>query len=381
MSKVILAILDGFGINTSNPKENAIEQADAPILKELFSAPYARLDASGEAVGIPAGQMGNSEVGHMTIGAGRTVLQGTMRIDASLTSGDFTKLPEFTKTLEHLRHEQIASRSRALHLFTLFGPGGVHASDKHLEKTLGLIPKEIPVFLHLFTDGRDLAPTSALEILKKFRSEILQNYENVSIASLSGRYFAMDRDNNYDRIEKAYKVITGDTEATTKSAEEVLAEVYASEKTDEFVEPVLLDQNGTVQDGDAVWFLNFRSDRARMMSEAFSQEKFAHFPTKSFKNLLFVSMVPYYQEYTGEAFFRDEALSDTLGEIISKAGLKQLRIAETEKFAHVTKFFNGGRFEPFNGETQKLIPSHKVATYDLDPAMSAEEITNTILKQ
>ena len=242
MSKAILAILDGFGLNTSLPAENAILQANAPTLHSLLSKPYAKLDASGMSVGIPEGQMGNSEVGHITIGAGRTVLQGTVRIDVALSDGSFAKLPEYNDTMKH-----IEATNGSLHLFTLFGPGGVHASAIHLEKTLAIIPENIPVFLHLFTDGRDLAPNSALELMKEFRANVLSRHSNVKIASLAGRYFAMDRDNNYSRLEKTFRTITGEFSATDKSAEEFITEIYTEGKTDEFIEPVLLNVNGAVK--------------------------------------------------------------------------------------------------------------------------------------
>ena len=373
MSRIILAILDGFGLNNTSPEENAIQQANAPLLKKLLHSPHAKLAASGLAVGIPEGQMGNSEVGHITIGAGRTILQGTVKIDASLSSGAFAQLPEYSHTLNH-----IAKNNGSLHLLTLFGPGGVHASELHLKKILATLSKETPVFLHLFTDGRDLAPTSAQALLKEFEKTTLCACPHVKIASLSGRYFAMDRDNNYARVHEAYKALTGQTTVSHQSAQEVIAQAYSENKTDEFIAPTLLTSQGAIQSGDAIWFLNFRSDRARMLTETFYEETFSHFERAPLANTYFVSMVPYYQSYTGPAFFRDEPLTDTLGEVLATNNISQLRIAETEKFAHVTKFFNGGRFEAFKNEIQKLIPSHKVATYDLDPAMSADEITAVI---
>ncbi len=373
--KVILAILDGFGINMSTPTENAILQANAPTLQGLFAQPYTRLDASGLAVGIPEWQMWNSEVGHMTIGAGRTVLQWTMRIDASLSSGVFRTLPEYDATIAHL------SRTRwSLHLMTLCGSGWVHASQVHLEKILDSIPSSTRVFLHLFTDGRDLPPKSALGIISDIEDRILVWHPNVMIASLAGRYFAMDRDNNYARTEWVYRMLTGQGLSTDQSAREVIESMYMDNKTDEFIEPVLLDEDWIIKNWDAIWFLNFRSDRARMLTEAFYEHEFIHFARESFKDLYFVSMVPYYQGYSGASFFRDEPLTDTLWEVISRSGIRQMRIAETEKFAHVTKFFDGGRFEPFALSDHILIPSHKVATYDLDPAMSADTITDTITR-
>ena len=375
MSRIILAILDGFWINTTNPSENAITQADAPTFNMLFGKPFTKLDASWLAVGIPEGQMWNSEVGHMTIGAGRTILQWTMKIDACLTDGSFTKLPEYEKSFSHIKET-----NGSLHIFTLFGNGGVHASQIHLEKALNIIPSNIQVYLHIFTDGRDLSPTSALWILKEFRKDILSKHQNIHISTISGRYYAMDRDNNYNRIESAYNAITGNIQETPASPEDVIQWSYNEGKTDEFINPTLIDSDGIVKNGDSIWFLNFRSDRARMLTEAFCENEFPHFIRKQLKNIYFVSMVPYYQSYTGNSFFHDENLTDTLWEILSRLGINQLRIAETEKFAHVTKFFNGGRFDAFDGEKRILIPSHKVNTYDLDPAMSANEITDTIIR-
>ncbi|MDD3262424.1 MAG: 2,3-bisphosphoglycerate-independent phosphoglycerate mutase [Candidatus Absconditabacteria bacterium] len=384
MEKVLLVILDGFGINTKTPEENAILQANTPTFKALFSDLYTKLDASGRAVGLPDGQMGNSEVGHMTIGTGRIIKQNLVAIDDMLDDGSFAKLSEFQLGIEHCKKNK-----SNLHLLQLFGPGGVHAMDSHLKKILPLIPEDINVFLHLFGDGRDLGPRSAAEYMQEFET-YLQQFPNVVIASLAGRYYAMDRDNNRERVQKAYDEIMFGQLQTNDTPSEYIFKSYEKELTDEFLVPVSFMDGEQIEDGDAIFFLNFRSDRARQMTQAFVAsmnpektknyiDRNSRFMTKSLRNIYLSTMTKYYKEYEGNVFVKPFNIKNTLGEVISHNERKQLHVAETEKFAHVTKFFNGDKHIVYNGEKDILVPSHKVATYDLDPEMSAQEIYDEVI--
>ncbi len=379
MKKLALIILDGFGINKKTPKQNGIIQADSPIFKKLFSEAYAALDASEKAVGLPVGQMGNSEVGHMTIGSGRIIKQNLVEIDDMLDDGRFAKLPEFQAGIRHC--EQNGS---TLHLLQLFWPGGVHAMDSHLKKILKIIPQDIPVSLHLFGDGRDRAPDSMLGLMKDFEI-FLKKFPNVKISSLAWRYYGMDRDNNRERIQKSYDEIMFGQLQTSDTPSEYIAKQYEQGIQDEFIKPVSFTWWEQIESGDAVFHLNFRSDRAREMTQAIMvsmDKKLAdNYPTrdklfliKNLSNLYFVSMTKYYQEYEWPVFIKELIIKNILSEVISRHELRQLHLAETEKFAHVTKFFNGDRQIVFDGEKDILVPSHKVATYDLDPEMSAQEI-------
>ncbi len=379
MKRLALIILDGFGINTKNPQHNGIIQADSPVFKDLFTKPYASLDASEKSVGLPIGQMGNSEVGHMTIGSGRIIKQYLVEIDDMLDDGSFAKLPEFTAALQHCK-----KNNSTLHLLQLFGPGGVHAMDSHLKKILPLIPSDIAVSLHLFGDGRDLAPDSAYVLMKEFET-YLQAYPAVHISSLGGRYYGMDRDNNRDRIQKAYDEIVFGQLQTSDTPSAYIAKQYEQGITDEFLTPVNFVGGTQIESGDAVIHLNFRSDRARQMTQAImvsmDPKKAEEYPTwnkdlmvKKLDNVYFAAMTKYYKEYDGPVLIKEQEVKNTLAEVISHHELRQLHLAETEKFAHVTKFFNGDKQIVFDGEKDILVPSHKVATYDLDPEMSAQEI-------
>jgi 2,3-bisphosphoglycerate-independent phosphoglycerate mutase len=367
--KLTLLILDGFGINTRTPEENSITAADTPTFHALFENLKTQLDASGRSVGIPDGQMGNSEVGHMTIGAGRVIRQSLVKIDDSFASGDFAHIPAFEEWIEHVK-----KNNSTLHLFTLFGPGGVHAHSGHLERMLEILPSDIPVSLHIFTDGRDIAPTSFLELFRNFRANILAKHPNVTISSVAGRYYAMDRDTNWTRVQEAYDAIVFGKNTINIDIENYIEQSYARWINDEFIVPAYFDGGKKVSDGDSVFFLNFRSDRAKELTKTLVEKDFQEFERKVFENLSFVTMTKYYPEYSGKYFIENEDVKDCLAEILSTHHLTQLHIAETEKFAHVTKFFNGGKQVVFEGEKDVLIPSHKVATYDLDPEMSAEEI-------
>lgn len=379
MKKLALIILDGFWINTKTPKQNGIIQANSPIFKKLFSQPYATVNASAKAVGLPVGQMGNSEVGHMTIGSWRIIKQNLVEIDDMLDDGSFAKLPEFKAGIAHCK-----KNDSTLHLIQLFGPGGVHAMDSHLKKILKIIPKNIQVSLHLFGDGRDLAPNSMLDLMIEFE-KFLKAFPNVKISSLAWRYYGMDRDNNRERIQKSYDEMVFGQLQTSDTPSEYIAKQYEQLITDEFIKPVSFTWWEQIENGDAIFHLNFRSDRARQMTQAIMvsiDKKNAdeyptrdrHFMIKKLSDIYFVAMTKYYKEYEWPIFIKAQDIKNTLSETISRQELRQLHLAETEKFAHVTKFFNGDKQIVFDGEKDILVPSHKVATYDLDPEMSAQEI-------
>ena len=386
MKKLALIILDGFGINTSTPKQNGIIQAHTPVFKKLFSESYARLDASAKAVGLPEGQMGNSEVGHTTIGSWRIIKQNLVEIEDMLDEGTFAKIPEFQAGIAHCKEND-----STLHLIQLFWPGGVHAMDTHLKKILKLIPKEINVSLHLFGDGRDLDPKSMLGLMQEFE-KFLTKFPNVKISSLAWRYYGMDRDNNRERIQKSYDEIVFGQLQTSDTPSEYIAKQYEQLITDEFLLPVSFTRWDQIESGDAVFHLNFRSDRAREMTQAImvslnkkNAENYPtrprHFLIKRLSNVYFAAMTKSYKEYEWPLFIKEQNIKNTLSEVISHHELRQLHLAETEKFAHVTKFFNGDRQIVFDGEKDILVPSHKIATYDLDPEMSAQEIYDQFVAQ
>jgi len=386
MKKLALIILDGCWINNKTPEHNGIIQSHAPCLDNLFTQPYASLDASARAVGLPDGQMGNSEVGHMTIGMGRITKQSLVEVEDLLDAGTFAKLPEFKAGIAHCQEND-----SILHLIQLFGPGGVHAMDSHLIKILKLIPKDIEVSLHLFGDGRDLAPNSMLPLMQEFET-LLKKYPNVKISSLAWRYYGMDRDNNRDRIQKSYDEIVFGQLQTSDTPSEYIAKQYEQGIMDEFIAPVSFTWGEQIESGDAVFFLNFRSDRARQMTQAImvsmnpkvGQEystRSRGFMIKRLTNIYLATMTKYYKEYDWPRFIKEQEIKNTLSEVISRHELRQLHLAETEKFAHVTKFFNGDKQIVRDGEKDILVPSHKVATYDLDPEMSAEEIYEQFIAQ
>ena len=386
MKKLALIILDGFGINTKTPKQNGIIQAQTPLFKKLFSESYAALDASARSVGLPEGQMGNSEVGHMTIGSWRIIKQNLVEIEDMLDDGSFAKLPAFKAGMAHCKEND-----STLHLIQLFGPGGVHAMDTHLKKILKLIPKEINVSLHLFGDGRDLAPNSMLDLMIDFEKFLIK-FPNVKISSLAWRYYGMDRDNNRERIQRSYDEIVFGQLQTSDTPSEYIAKQYEQLITDEFIAPVSFTWWDQIESDDAIFHLNFRSDRARQLTQAImvslnkkNAEEYPtrprHFLIKRLSNVYFAAMSKAYKEYEWPVFMDAQDIKNTLSEVISRQELRQLHLAETEKFAHVTKFFNGDKQIVFDGEKDILVPSHKVATYDLDPEMSAQEIYDQFILQ
>lgn len=381
-SPVALIILDGFGLR-DDKLGNAVAQANKPNYDLLWNNfPHSTLTACGEAVGLPEGQMGNSEVGHLNIGAGRVVYQSLTRINKSIREADFFDNETLLRAVAHAKEN-----GSALHLMGLLSDGGVHSHYEHLFALLRLAKLNglEKVYVHAFLDGRDVSPQSGLDYIEK--TELFMQELGVGkFASISGRYYAMDRDKRWDRVEKAYRAIV---EGTALTATTPTAGVLASFKQgihDEFVVPFVIEELGkpvaTVEDGDAVVFFNFRPDRAIQLSRAFTDISFDELEkeTKKFTDLRFVSFTHYSDEVVADVVYSSQNLENTLGEVISRNGLTQLRIAETEKYPHVTFFMSGGREDKFLGEERILIASPKVATYDLQPEMSAYEVTESLIE-
>lgn len=384
LPKVFLIVLDGFGDGPNTP-HNAILNAHMPYYKELSKKfPRAQLMTCGEAVGLPAGVMGNSEVGHMNMGAGRIVYQELTRINKAIRDGEFKRNAEINKTIE-----AVQKAGGRLHLMGLLSDAGVHSHLDHLKALIELASEKVPVTVHVFTDGRDTPPTSGLGYTKQL-GEFLQKYPGAVVGSVSGRYFAMDRDNRWDRVEKAYNAITGQSarHAQTKgnglaAAVKVIEDSYAKEVTDEFIVPVSIEPEGgrgRVADGDGIVFYNFRADRARELTRAFTEDGFKEFDTGARPKLSrYLCLTQYDKNFPLPVAYPPQNLSHILPDILEENGLAQFRIAETEKYAHVTFFFNGGREKPYSHEDRLLIPSPKdVPTYDLKPEMSAFEVADAV---
>ena len=374
--KVALIILDGFG-HTEKKEHNAIYQAQTPHLDEWFDRyPNALLETSGEAVGLPRGVMGNSEVGHLCIGAGRIIKQDVTRISEFAAENGFEELPDLRRVMK--------DPSGALHLIGLVSDGQVHSDIEHLIKLVESIqrtsPPEKRVFIHAITDGRDTAPDSGQKYLARLQKTV-DRVPQVKIATVVGRFYAMDRDQRWERVEEAYRALTRPG-ATFTSADEAIQDAYAAGETDEFVKPRQTLKEGRIASGDQVVFFNFRADRARELSMAFGLKNFAEFKASvKIDPPNWVCFTRYREDFPFPYLFSKQSHQHILGELVSKAGLQQLRIAETEKYAHVTYFFNGGVEEPFAGEERVLVPSPKdVKTYDLKPEMSAFAVTEKVIK-
>ncbi|MGN0941635.1 MAG: 2,3-bisphosphoglycerate-independent phosphoglycerate mutase [Selenomonadaceae bacterium] len=376
---IMLIIMDGWGIGDPHSKTNAVAVAKTPVIDALFAEnPRTELLASGEAVGLPDGQMGNSEVGHTNIGAGRVVYQDLTRITRAIRDGSFYKNEAFNKAIDVAKE-----KGGALHLFGLLSTGGVHSHIDHLFALIKLAHDKglENVWVHAFLDGRDVAPKSALgfvEALEKKMGEMGTG----KIATVSGRFYAMDRDKRWPRVEKAYGVIAHADGPKAKSASEAIKSSYDNGVTDEFVVPVAIDGYAGMSENDSVIFYNFRPDRAREMTHAFTDETFDAFPRDDKLRRTpeqYATMTQYEAGLGVTIAYPPEELTKTLGEIIEGEGMTQLRIAETEKYAHVTFFFNGGLEKPYAGEDRILVPSPKVATYDLKPEMSAVEVTDKVV--
>ncbi|HBV86782.1 MAG TPA: 2,3-bisphosphoglycerate-independent phosphoglycerate mutase [Desulfosporosinus sp.] len=379
---LFLIILDGWGCR-DNAEGNAIAQASIPNFKRLEKEyPYTTLQPSGEAVGLPSGQMGNSEVGHLNIGAGRVVYQELTRIFKAIQDGTIFENPVLIEAMDHAR-----IHNKGLHLMGLLSDGGVHSHILHLFALLEMAKKQgvQNVYIHVILDGRDVLPQSAKDYIVQLEEKI-QELGVGKIASVSGRYYVMDRDERWERLEKGYRAIVYGEGKHAAGALSAVEFSYDTRVTDEFVLPTVIDDQdgkpvGLVQEGDSVLFYNFRSDRAREITRAFVDEEFPGFQRPNRPKVHFVCMTQYDETIPAPVAFPQQNLDNTLGEVLSDHGLKQLRIAETEKYAHVTFFFNGGLEEPYPSEERILIPSPKVATYNLQPEMSAMEITQTVLEQ
>ena len=379
---VILVILDGWGINPRK-EGNAIAQASIPNIDKLTREfPVSSLSMSGVDVGLPEGQMGNSEVGHMILGAGRIVYQDLTLIHKDIDTGGFYRNKNLLDAMKKTR-----DKSGRLHLLGLLGDGGVHSHQRHMEALIEMARREKvgTVYLHLFLDGRDTPPNSAEQFVLDL-NEKLKAYPEVRIATVSGRYYAMDRDKRWDRTEKAYLCLTEGAGKKADSALEAIRQSYEDKVTDEFVLPTIISgvvPEGLIRDGDGVIFFNFRADRARQLTRALTEDDFKEFPRKQRVALCaFATMTQYDESFKVPVAYPPREIKKILGELASQAGIRQLRIAETEKYAHVTYFFNGGEENKFPGEERILIPSPKdVATYDLKPEMSAREVTEALVKQ
>lgn len=380
---VALIILDGFGLREERAG-NAVAQAHKPNYDRYWARyPHTTLRAFGEAVGLPEGQMGNSEVGHLNIGAGRIVYQDLTRITKAIESGSFFNNESLLHATQHVK-----KRRSALHLMGLLSDGGVHSHQNHLFALLRLAKAQglEKVYVHAFLDGRDVAPDSALGYLERLL-KVMKELGTGELATVQGRYFVMDRDKRWDRVAKAYQAIVEGMGPKTRDPLQSLRDSYAEEVYDEFVTPTVCvgtngEPIGKISDGDAVICFNFRPDRVIQISQAMTRNDFNEFERKSHPaDLLYVCMTKYSDTVHSRIAFPPNRPEETLGEVVSQAGLKQLRIAETEKYPHVTFFFNGGREEEFPGETRILIHSPKVATYDLQPEMSIYEVTEALVSE
>ena len=382
MSKkpTVLMILDGYGLN-DRVEGNAIKQANTPVMDKLMAEyPYVKGLASGMAVGLPEGQMGNSEVGHLNMGAGRIVYQELTRITKEIQDGDFFKNEALLHAVKNAKEN-----GSALHLFGLLSDGGVHSHITHLFGLLELAKKEglEKVYVHCFLDGRDTPPQSGKGYVQELTDKLAELGVG-KIATVMGRYYAMDRDNRWDRVERAYNAITKGLGVSAESGVAAVQNSYNNGKNDEFVEPAVVMENGkpvaTVQDGDSVIFFNFRPDRAREITRAFCCDDFDGFAREKRIQTTYVCFTDYDETIPHkEVAFHKVAITNTFGEFLAAHGLKQARIAETEKYAHVTFFFNGGVEEPNEGEDRILVKSPKVATYDLKPEMSAPEVCEKLV--
>ncbi len=376
-SPVVLCVLDGWG-HREELDHNAIAQAKTPTFDHfLKNYPHSLLEASALDVGLPEGQMGNSEVGHMNIGAGRIIMQDLPRIDAVLKNNELVSLSEFQAFVK-----KVSQGTGIVHLLGLFSPGGVHSHQNHIIAiSKAFADQGLTVKLHLFLDGRDTSPNSAKEYIKQLITEIA-NTSSIKITTIGGRYFGMDRDKRWDRIEQAYNVMVQANGPIINDPLSYIQENYAAQVTDEFIPPALLQEYSGMKDGDGLFIANFRADRVRQILSTlihpdfhdFQRDKMIQFSAKLGLVEYSDALNPYCQ-----ALFPAIEIQNSLGEIIANAGLKQLRIAETEKYAHVTFFFNGGQEAPFPQEDRILVPSPKVATYDLQPEMSAKEVTQKLI--
>jgi len=366
--------MDGIGVNPSKV-HNAVALADTPNLDRIYSThPTCLLEASGRAVGLPEGQMGNSEVGHLSIGAGTILRQDLVKIGDAIDDGSFAGNQAISDAVD-----RASTKNLPLHLIGLVSDGGVHSHTDHLLAMIQLCAaKKVKPALHVVTDGRDTAPSSAMQFL----ADVLPALEaaNGYVATVSGRYFAMDRDNRWDRVELAWQAIVRGEGRRAQNVEAAIVNAYQAGETDEFIIPTVLDAHEPMSAKSEVFFFNFRNDRPREMSEALGLPDFAGFDRGDFKPVSLTTMTRYESSYPFPCAFRRDEPDKTLGQVVADAGIEQIRSAETEKYPHVTFFFNGGRDEPLANEVRLLVNSPQVATYDLQPEMSAAEVTEGILK-
>ena len=374
-------ILDGWGLG-KDPKVSAIYKAKTPFIDSLYkNYPTAKLTTFGESVGLPKGQMGNSEVGHINLGAGRIVHQELAKINIAIENNTFQNRQNLKNSLK-----TVQKRNKKLHLIGLLSDGGVHSHISHLEGLLDMCEKMkiSNIYIHVFTDGRDVDPQSGIDFILRLNNKIKSS--GAKIATVIGRYFAMDRDNRWERIKKSYDLLTKGIGKKSNNIINSMSESYKNGISDEFIEPIVITDengkpNGLIEEEDHVIFFNFRTDRGRQLTRALTQEDFPDFEMKKLK-LNFLTMTNYDESFTDlNVIYNSENLKDTLGEILENNNKTQIRIAETEKYPHVTFFFNGGREKPFKNENRILCPSPKVATYDLKPEMSAIEVKDSIIKE
>jgi 2,3-bisphosphoglycerate-independent phosphoglycerate mutase len=376
MSKAVLVILDGWGIGDGSGSD-AIAHSRTPFYRSLLEKyPHSTLKTYGEDVGLPEGQMGNSEVGHLNIGAGRVVYQDLVKINRACRDHSIDRHPVLLDTLNYVKE-----KGKALHLMGLVSDGGVHSSQEHLHHLLDVAKANgvENVFVHAFTDGRDTDPKSGYGFIEKLVKHIAAS--TGSLATITGRYYAMDRDKRWERVKLAYDALVSGIGEKATDALAAMQHSYDAGITDEFIKPVILDEKGTIREGDAVICFNFRTDRCREITVALTQKDMPEHGMKTIP-LHYVTMTNYDSSYKNvHVIYDKDDLKMTLGEVVSAAGKKQIRIAETEKYPHVTFFFSGGREKEFEGETRLMIPSPKVATYDLQPEMSAAAVTDAIVPE
>ena len=372
---LMLMILDGWGINKNPEQKNAITAANPENFYRLQKEyPHSELEASGEAVGLPDGQMGNSEVGHLNIGSGRVIYQPLVEISKDIREGTFFENPVLKEAFEYAQKE-----GKPVHFGGLLSTGGVHSHIDHLFGLLMMAKKYgVKAYIHAFLDGRDTPPESALDFIKTVEAKAAEIGAG-EIATLSGRYYAMDRDKNWDRVQKAYDAMVYGKGNTAASAVEAMEKSYAEKVTDEFVIPTVIKPEGTIKKGDVFINFNFRPDRAREITRALNDKEFTGFE-REYLGLKYYCMRQYDATIDAPVVYGEKDINNTFGEVISRAGLKQLRTAETEKYAHVTFFFNGGKEAQYEGEDRKLVASPKVATYDLQPEMSACGVTEGLME-
>ena len=377
MKKVLLCILDGVGLSDEE-HGNAFYHANKPTINKLIKEyPNTTLEASGEFVGLPTGQMGNSEVGHMNIGAGRIVYQPLGLINAKIKENSFKENKVLRSIFNHVKEN-----NSKLHIMGLLSDGGIHSHINHFYAILSAAKEEglKEVYFHIFTDGRDTSPYSGEKFIRELEDKI-KEIGLGKIASISGRYYAMDRDNNYDRVKLAYDAMTTGSSIKYQSALKAWEENQKENITDEFITPTTILSEGLIEKNDGIIFANFRPDRVRELASLLTNDKINPFTKKDLSNISLATLMPVSNEVISKPLYQLDDLINTLGEYISKLGLSQLRIAETEKYVHVTYFFDGGKEKELKGEKRILIPSPKVATYDLKPEMSAYEITDALIKE